>query len=40
MGPNIRLDDVHSKASTSEEHIVPKHGVGKTTQYTVTYTHV
>ncbi|KAJ4297448.1 hypothetical protein N0V90_005339 [Kalmusia sp. IMI 367209] len=40
MGPSIRLDDVHSKASTSEEYIVPKNGVGKTTQYTVTYAEV
>lgn len=40
MGPSIRLDDVQSKASTtgSQEYIVPRDGVGKKTEYTVTYT--
>lgn len=41
MGPSIKLDDVHSsKASTSQEHIVPKGQVAKHTKYEITYAEV
>ncbi|KAF2688338.1 hypothetical protein K458DRAFT_384522 [Lentithecium fluviatile CBS 122367] len=40
MGPPIRLDNVHSKASTSEEYIIPKEGAAKNTHAMVTCTEV